>query len=256
MENKMKVVAIVQARMSSTRLPGKVLSELCGTTMLGVLLHRVGTTPGIDEVVVATTTNPADDVLVAWLEGEKIPCFRGDESDVLDRFWRCANEKNAEVIVRITADDPLKDPSVTGKAIAEFLSRPGIDYVSNTLKPTYPEGLDIEVFSLSALARAHEAAVLPSEREHVTPYIYKNPDKFSVFCFEMQPDLSDWRWTVDKPEDLLFVKKVFGYFDNDIDVGYERIIDLIREKPELAEINAGTIRNEGYIESIQKEQDK
>lgn len=252
----MKVVAIVQARMGSTRLPGKVLSELCGSTLLGVLLHRVGLTPGLDETVVATTTDPADDVLAGWLARERVPCFRGDESDVLDRFWRCANERHADVIVRVTADDPLKDPAVIGRAIEEFKSRPGIDYVSNTLKPTYPEGLDIEVFGISALARAHREARLTSEREHVTPYIYKNPDRFSVHCFEMQPDLSEWRWTVDKPEDLLFVRKVFEHFDNDMDVGYERVIRLIQERPELAAINSGTVRNEGYIMSIQKEQEK
>ena len=253
MEIKLKTIAIIQARMGSTRLPGKVLAELCGMPMLAVLIARVRCTKGIDEIVVATTINKDDDVLVEWLSNQKIATYRGSENDVLDRFWRCASKHAADVIIRITADDPLKDADVIGIALKEFQSIKSIDYVSNTIKPTFPEGLDIEIFSFAALERAAKEATLPSEREHVTPYIWKNPDRFSIRCFEMQPNLSGWRWTVDKPEDLLFIQTVLSHFNNDITVGYKTIIQLLLDNPKLININAGTIRNEGYLKTISKE---
>jgi spore coat polysaccharide biosynthesis protein SpsF len=249
----MKTIAIIQARMGSTRLPGKVLAELCGMPMLLVLLHRVRMTPGIDEVVIATTTSANDDVLVSWLIDNGVIFFRGSEEDVLNRYWECAKKHSADVIVRITADDPLKDSRVIARGLAEFNKSKTIDYVSNTIQPTYPEGLDVEIFSFKALNLAHEEANLPSEREHVTPYIWKHPDKFSIYCFKMQPDLSSWRWTVDKPEDLLFVKTVLSNFGNNIETSYEDIIKLIIDRPELAKINTGTIRNEGYLKSLSME---
>lgn len=253
MEAKLKTIAIVQARMGSSRYSGKVLAELCGKPMIGVLLHRLELTKGLDGVVVATTVDPTDDILVRWLESEGVPYFRGSVNDVLDRFWRCATEFAAEIIVRITADDPLKDPEVVGRAIDQIRSSNDLDYVSNTINPSYPEGLDVEVFTIEALCRANSEATLPSEREHVTPYIWKNPHKFSILNFEMSPNLSSWRWTVDKPEDLIFVRDVLRHFDDDIEISYKNVIDLIMEKPELAVINSGTVRNEGYLKSIDLE---
>jgi len=251
-----KTVAIVQARMGSSRLPGKVLANLCGQPMLAVLLHRLSLAIGLDEIVVATTNAQTDNVLVDWLISNNVAFFRGSESDVLERFWSCAKKYKAELVVRITADDPLKDPKIVTKAIDEFKSRINVDYVSNTIHPTYPEGLDVEVFSFSALDLAYRESRLISEREHVTPYIWKNPDKFGLYCFKMKPDLSHWRWTVDKPEDLIFIKKVLALLNNNIDVGYEEIIDLIQRNPELARINSNTVRNEGYLNTISKENKK
>lgn len=249
----MKIIALVQARMSSTRLPGKVLADLCGIPMLSVLLHRLRQTQGIDEIVVATTTDPSDDTLVDWLTSHGVLFFRGSENDVLDRFWQCAKAHKADIIVRVTADDPLKDSEIIGRALAEFNANEGIDYVSNTITPTFPEGLDIEVFSFKALDRAAREATLPSEREHVTPYIWKHPDRFSVHCFKMYPDLSSWRWTVDKPEDLLFIQTLLSHFENNIETSYKEIIQLLNEKPELKKINAGTVRNEGYWKTLSME---
>lgn len=249
----MKTVAIVQARMGSTRFPGKIIAELCGQPMIAVLLHRLHLVSGIDEIVVATTNDPQDNALVELLSKLGTPYFRGSEDDVLDRFWQCAKAYDADLVVRVTADDPLKDPVIIERALDEFHARTGVDYVSNTITPTYPEGLDIEVFSFAALDRAAKEANLPSEREHVTPYIWKNTDKFSVYCFGMQPDLSDWRWTVDKPEDLLFVRTLLSYFNDNIETSYKDVIKLLNEKPELRQINAGTVRNEGYLKSISME---
>jgi spore coat polysaccharide biosynthesis protein SpsF len=249
----MKTVAIIQARMGSTRFPGKVLSELCGLPMLSVLLHRVRKTDGIDEVVVATTTSYTDDILVEWLTKNNVSFFRGSEEDVLSRYWQCARAHNADLIIRITADDPLKDPKIIARGIAEFKGEKKLDYVSNTINPSYPEGLDVEIFSFSALDKAYKEASLPSEREHVTPYIWKHPEKFALHSFEMHRDLSNWRWTVDKPEDLLFLKTVLSYFGDDIDTSYEDIINLIDFNPKLAEINGGTVRNEGYLLALSRE---
>lgn len=249
----MNTVAIVQARMGSTRLPGKVLAELCGMPMLGFLLQRLRLAKELDEIIVATTTSDEDDLLVDWLKSNGVSYFRGSEYDVLDRFWRCARIHSADVVVRVTADDPLKDPEIIGRALAELHATEGIDYVSNTIKPTFPEGLDIEVFTFQALSRAHKEATLLSEREHVTPYIWKNPKQFVLRCFEMEPNLSSWRWTVDKPEDLVFIRTIMSHFRNEINTSYKDIIRLILNKPELTEINSGTIRNEGYLKTIAME---
>lgn len=251
----MKIVAIIQARMSSTRLPGKVLSEIAGTPMLARIIARVSATPDIDEIVLATTLAPEDNVLAEWMfsnyRNEK--CFRGNADDVLDRYYQCAKLHHADLIVRITADDPLKDASIIQKAINFFYADPSLDYCSNTIKPTYPEGLDIEVFKFSALEVAWKAARLQSEREHVTPFIWKNTSIFNLKNFEYERNLSTWRWTVDKPVDLIFMNKIHDRFVGDPLVKFEKIIDYLDKNPSLLEINDGTIRNEGYLKSINEE---
>jgi spore coat polysaccharide biosynthesis protein SpsF len=250
----MKVVAIIQARMGSTRLPGKVLADIHGRPMLRWLLDRIQSINEITEVVVATTEGIIDDELVHWLESEQVAYFRGSENDVLARFFCCAADRMADIIVRVTADDPLKDPSVVRQAISMVSGNPAVDYCSNSLNPTYPEGLDIEVFRYSALQRAHQEARLPSEREHVTPYIWKNPEKFQLRSFEFSRNLSHWRWTVDKPEDLIFMRSIFGKFRDKPLVPFTEIVEYIDKYPHISEINTdGTIRNEGYLKSISME---
>jgi spore coat polysaccharide biosynthesis protein SpsF (cytidylyltransferase family) len=251
----MKVVAIVQARMGSERLPGKVLADVAGQPLLQRVIERVSSVAAIDSVVVATTTESQDDSLVEWCRDQSIQVFRGSKDDVLDRFWRCADQHDADIIVRITADDPLKDPEVISKAIEMMMSTSEIDYVSNTLRPSYPEGLDVEVFRFSALNIAAKKATLLSDREHVTPFIWKNPDLFVLRDFYMQPDLNHWRWTVDKPKDLEFVRKIFEEFAANPLVGYREVISFLKENPKLLEINAGTRRNEGYLKSIAEDKD-
>ena len=250
----MKVVAIVQARMGSTRLPGKVLADIHGQPMLRWLLDRIQSIQEIDEILIATTKNNEDDVLERWVRVEHVACFRGSENDVLDRFFRCAEGRAADIIVRVTADDPLKDPGVIRQAVAMVRDNPEVDYCSNSLNPTYPEGLDIEVFRYGALMRAHQEAELSSEREHVTPYIWKNPKKFKLASLEFGRDLSHWRWTVDKPADLAFVRAVYGEFKDRPLVPFMDIVSFLEQNPHIAEINAAAaVRNEGYLTSLSKE---
>ena len=250
-----KTVAIIQARMGSSRLPGKVLADVHGRPMLQCLLDRVKAVPEIDEIVVATTTDPADDVLARWIvDVAGLACFRGSTNDVLDRYYHAAQGCGADVIVRLTGDDPLKDPKLIGQAIRTLLSRPDLDYVSTFIRPTYPEGLDVEVFRAEALERAHREAKLASEHEHVTPYIWKNPQMFKLHNIEQERDLSAWRWTVDKPADLEFVRAIYSHFPSNPLVSYEDLVALIDAHPELAAINSGTLRQEGYLKSLAGDQ--
>jgi len=249
-----RIVAIVQARMGSTRAPNKVLADIAGQPMLAHVLQRTARAK-VDAVVVATTDKPEDDVLERWVrESGLAGCFRGSEDDVLDRFHRAAMQEQADVIVRVTADDPLKDPQIINRALSLLASDDSFDYVSNTMRPTFPEGLDIEVFTFAALDRAHKQAKLASEREHVTPYIWKHTELFKVLNFELGEDLSTWRWTVDKPADIEFMRAVFSAFPGGNAMPFQDVIDYLRRHPEVAAINTGTARNEGYLKSLDKEQ--
>jgi spore coat polysaccharide biosynthesis protein SpsF len=253
MENSMNTLAIIQARMASVRLPGKVLAEINGQPLIGRLIHRVSAAQSVDHIVVATTIDPSDDVLVNWCAAHKVDFFRGSVDDVLDRFWQCAQQNPAEFIVRVTADDPLKDPKIITQALSLCASDPSVDYASNTLQPTYPEGLDIEVIRFRALERAVHEASLPSEREHVMPYVWKNPDRFVLRGFGMQPNLSHWRLTVDKPADLEVVRRIYNHFADQPLIDYQSVIDWLTINPELLAINSGTIRHEGYHKSLSEE---
>jgi spore coat polysaccharide biosynthesis protein SpsF len=249
----MKTVAIIQARMGATRLPGKVLAEVAGRCLIERVLERTRATPGLDAVMVATTTDRADDALVEFLTRNGCGVYRGSMDDVLDRYYRCARSCDAEIIVRVTADDPLKDPQIIAHALGLLIADARLEYCSNTLEPTFPEGLDIEVFRFSALERAWREARLASEREHVTPYIWKHPDLFKVLNFRHERDLSAWRWTVDKPGDLQFMTAVFSHFAGQPLVRYQDVIAWLDANPQVREINMGTQRNEGYLKSLQSE---
>lgn len=249
----MTVVAIIQARMGSTRFPGKVLAEINNQALLEILIARVKRSKLIDKIVVATTSEVDDDVLCDWLSMKGIEYFRGSERDVLDRFWHCAKLFKADLVVRITADDPLKDPDIIDEIVGLLQSSDSIDYVSNTLKPSYPEGLDVEAFRFRALAKANAEALLDSEREHVTPFIWKNSKKFNLHNVEMSPDLSAWRWTVDKPEDLDFIKSLLHLAGDDIFLDFRALIEIVKRNLFLIDINSNTARNEGYISSVSAE---
>jgi spore coat polysaccharide biosynthesis protein SpsF len=250
----MKTVGIIQARMGSNRLPGKVLADVHGRPMLKWLLDRLYSVKLIDEIIVATTLSPEDDGLADWLCENNVEYFRGSEDDVLERFYECAKKYEANLVVRITADDPLKDPGIIAQAITIVLENPEVDYCSNSINPTYPEGLDIEVFRFSALEKSFQEAQLSSEREHVTPYIWKNPDLFKVTSFEFDRNLSYWRWTVDKPDDLQFVRAVYQEFINQPLVPFSEIISFLEKHPKIIEINiASAVRNEGYLKSLSLE---
>ena len=222
--------------------------------MLQCLLDRAKAVPEINDIVVATTTLREDDPLADWVTSvARVSCFRGSAEDVLSRYFHAAQGHNADLLVRLTADDPLKDPGIMSAVVNVMRSHPTVDYCSTSLRPTFPEGLDVEAFRPQALERAHLEATKPSEREHVTPYIWKNPHLFTLYSFEQERDLSTWRWTVDKPEDLEFVRAIYHHFPNRPLVSYPEIVQLLESHPEIALINAGTSRGEGYIKSLAAE---
>ena len=234
----MHIVAIVQARMGSTRLPGKVLRDLAGEPMLIRVVNRLRRSQLLSNIVVATTTADRDTIIADLCAGHSVDCFRGSEEDVLDRYYQTARIHNAENVVRITSDCPLIDPQLVDEMVAGFLkSEPVPDYMSNTVGTrTYPRGLDVEIMTCSALERAWKEAVEPSEREHVTPYIYRHTHLFDVRSYSNQRDYSEWRWTVDEPDDLTLIKKIYAHFTHD-DFSWTEVIQLLEEHPEWIEIN-------------------
>ena len=232
----MKVVAILQARMGSTRLPGKVLLDLAGRTMLARVVRRVRRAPGIDEVVVATSVASGDDPIVEECRRLDAACFRGSEPDVLDRYYRAAAALQADVAVRITADCPLIDPGESGRVVRAFLERKP-DYASNILCRTYPRGLDTEVMTAATLARAWREATEPYQRTHVTPYVYQHPERFRLLAVTGEEDLSVHRWTVDAPDDLELVRAVYLRMDGEDAFSWHDVLRLVREEPWLGELN-------------------
>ena len=245
----MNVVALIQARMGSSRFPGKVLEDLGGEPMLWRVVSRVRKASRVNQVMVATTDQEIDDLVARFCEERNINCFRGNEQDVLDRFYQAARAYQADVVVRITADCPLIDSSVIDKILARF-ELGDCDYVSNVFRYTYPDGLDTEVFSFAALERAWHEARKPSEREHVTPYL--RTDRFRTANVESEVPVSpaQYRWTVDHPADLDFVRKVYRAFSGNGDFGFKEVFELLKERPDLATIQVETISNEGYFKSL------
>lgn len=241
----MRVVAIVQARMSSTRLPGKVLLDIAGAPMLDRVLARVRRARRVHQIVVATTREAVDDVLAAHCGRRSIPVVRGSKDDVLDRYREAAEQFPGDAIVRITSDCPLLSPEVVDRVVARFVeAAPGFDYVSNSLEPrTFPRGLDVEVIAPAALERASREDHNPGWREHVTPYLYRNPDRFRIGRVDADEDHSQLRWTVDTPADLRFARSVYAAFPND---GFEwtDVLALLASRPELVEINRGVPQKE------------
>ena len=235
----MKVVAIIQARMGSTRLPGKVLLELVGEPMLVRVVNRTRRATRLDEIVIATTTEARDEAIVGLCTSHGWAYFRGSEGDVLDRYYQAAEEYGADIVVRITSDCPLIEPEIIDLVVREFLEEEELDYVSNTLPPrTFPRGLDVEVMSFETLERAWREDNDPAWREHVTPYIYRHPDKFRLKAISNDRDLSYMRWTVDTWEDLEFVCQIYNYFGHDR-FSWHEVLTLLEEHPEWLDINKG-----------------
>lgn len=206
----MKTLIIVQARMTSTRLPGKVLLPLAGEPMLTRLIERLRRVRRADGIVVATTTNTSDDPIAALCALLGVPCHRGSEHDVLSRYADAARLYGADVVVRITSDCPLIDPALIDQTIAAY-DEGGSDYVSNMLPPTWPYGMAVEVFSAAALAQAHAEATQAAEREHVTPFLYWHQERYRLRNVASPVDLSHHRWTVDTPEDYALVSRLFEH---------------------------------------------
>ncbi len=232
-----RVLAIIQARMGSTRLPGKVLLDLAGKPMLERIVSRCRQASTLDEVLVATTTQPADDRIADLCAAHNWPGFRGSEDDVLDRYYRAALQQQAEIVVRITGDCPLIDPEVIDLTVKKFLEHGALDYASNSLdRITFPRGLDVEVMSFNALTRAWHEDHNPAWREHVTPYIYRHPEKFRLLSVTNEVDYSHLRWTVDTPADLALVRKIYEHFGGD-DFSWRQVLALLAQHPQWLEIN-------------------
>ena len=235
----MKIVAIIQARMGSTRLPGKVMKEILGKPVILWDMDRVSYSKLIDEIVVAIPYRKENDVIVDTIKeyNDKIIITRGSEDDVLDRYYQAAVKTNADVVVRVTSDCPLIDPIVIDNVIEHFLDN-NCDYCSNSLTRTYPRGLDTEVFSFKALEKAWNKAKKDYEREHVTPYIIENPDKFKLFNVANDIDLSHLRWTLDTKEDIEFINAVYKriYPKKQLFL-MDDVLELMDKEPELIDIN-------------------
>lgn len=242
-----RIAAIIQARMNSSRLPGKVLRDIAGQPMLARVAARAARASTLDEVWVATTTDVSDDPLEPVCEELEIPLFRGAQFDVLDRFYQAARLAEADVVVRLTADCPLIDPGEIDRVVTAFLES-GADFAANRLPPpfsrTTPIGLDTEVCSYAALDRAWREASEPFEREHVMPYLYDQPGRFHVLLADLEADYSGYRWTVDTPQDLELIQRIYAHFPSRDDFGWREVLALVQAHPELAEINQGVAHKE------------
>ncbi len=234
----MQTVVIVQARMGSTRLPGKVMKAVQGRPLLGYLFDRLKLSQRIDQIVLATSTLSIDDVLEEYAEYEGVSCFRGSEHDVLSRYYHAAKKSKADLIVRITADCPLMDPALLDHALSLYDST--VDYFSNTLERSYPRGLDIEIFPFRSLEKAYQNAKSLSDREHVTPYLYRNPNLFVSQQFKSDLEgIQRHRWTVDEEEDFLLIRKVLeALYPLSPQFTMQEVLELFSRYPEWVEINA------------------
>lgn len=234
----MTILCVLQARMSSTRLPGKVLMPILGKPMIGHQIERIRRSRCIDRLVVATSDQPSDDPLAAYCAQIGTSCFRGSLGDVLDRYYQAARAHQPEHVMRLTGDCPLTDPQLLDRIVEQHL-REGNDYTSNVHERTYPDGLDAELFTYALLEQAWRQATTPFEREHVTPYMYRTGPAFKRGAVCDRVDRSALRWTVDYPEDFEFVRRVFeALYPSRPDFGMAEVCELLAQRPELSMINA------------------
>lgn len=232
----MKVVAIVQARMGSTRLPGKVLKEVLSRPLLSYQVERMKKATLIDELVIATTPFN-NEPIIELCEREDVAYFVGSEKDVLERYYQAAKQFEADIVVRMTSDCPLIDPNIIDQVINMYLKN-DFDYVSNTQLRTFPRGMDTEVFSFDALERAYHEAKIEYEHEHVTPYLYLNKDKFKIGQYTQENDTNNIRLTVDTPEDFELIRRIFeALYANNPHFSLEDILMLLQQYPEWLDIN-------------------
>lgn len=247
------ILAVLQARVSSTRLPGKVLKPILGQPMIMRQIERVMRSRLIDRLVVATSKERTDDALEQACAMHDVNCFRGSLDDVLERFYQASATYNPEYVVRLTGDCPLADPEIIDLVITHCREG-GYDYVSSALEPTFPDGLDAEVFRFTALMTAWREASLPSQREHVTPFIYQNPERFRIGSIKGSEDLSHLRWTVDEPADFDLITRIYEtLYPVNSDFTTSDILGLLQQQPALSSLNTRFERNEGYKKSLEKD---
>lgn len=248
-----KTSCIVQARMTSTRLPGKVMMLVDDETpILGYVIKQLKYSKLCNQIIIATTTQNEDEKIIDFAKKNTIPYFRGSAEDCLDRYYQCAKTFSASIIVRITSDNPLIDPTLIDETVALFETG-NYDYITNCKPRTFPQGTEVEVFSFNALEKAWNEAKKSSEREHVTPYFYKNPDKFRIFNITNKEDMSNLRWTVDRKDDLEFVRTIVSKIKKS-PILMTDILKLLREEPHLKNINKNFIMDEGYLASLKNDE--
>ena len=248
-------LAIIQARYSSTRLPGKVGMDIAGKPMLGWVIERTLLAHEIDQVLVASTTNPEDQKVAEIAAHFGALFYAGSEPDVLDRYYQSAKQTNADIIVRVTGDCPLIDPAEID-ATVELLVEEKADYASNRLHPTFPDGLDVDVVTFEALQKVWNQATKSSDREHVITYVWNHPSEFKLASRENPVDFSSHRWTVDHPADMEFMRTLFAQLGGSaIDATWMQVASVIDSFDELQSRPASTEREEGYMKSVIDESD-
>lgn len=243
----MKVNAIIQARCGSTRFPRKVFAEIEGKPLLWHVVNRLRASETLDDIIVATTVHPEDDVIENWCGENGVPVFRGSAEDVLNRYFEASRAFPSDVIVRITADDPFKEPAVIDRVVRKLVNE-NYDLVTNNFPPSFPEGLDCEAFTADVLRTMEENAKDSFEREHVTQYVYRRPEAFRIGNVSCDRHLSDYRWTIDSREDYEMVKAVYAARAEDKEkfLRMDEILEILEKHPEIAKINAGVKRSAMY----------
>ena len=253
----MKTVAIIQARMGSSRLPGKMLMTLAGVPVIRQVYDRTCDIPGLDAVWIATTVASSDDRLAAYCEDNEIPVFRGSEHDVLDRYYQIAVRIDAGIVMRITGDCPMLDPVESAKVLELFLQTPECDYASNVIVPFLPDGLDTEVVRMETLERVWKQVRDPVAREHVTWYVHQNPSLFCLAGLARDSDLSDHRWTLDNPEDYELLSRLAEEVRNRGQYGYLcEILQILKDNPSWLTLNHDIRRNEGLLQSREQNMER
>ena len=247
-----KVTCIIQARTRSERLPNKVLKEIENLPMICHIINRVKKAKNIDQIILATSNTETDKILLDIAKKFKIIGFAGDEKDVLDRFYNAAITYAANPIVRITGDCPLVDPILLDKMV-EFYQANDYDYMSNTIERTFPDGLDIEIFSSEVLKISNKEAKWLSEREHVTPYILKNQNDFRIYNYKNKQNLSNLRWCVDEEDDLIMIRKIYQEMRPNQFFSTDDALKIILKRPDISKINSGIMTNEGYEKSLKND---
>ena len=250
----MTIGCIIQARMGSTRLPGKVLMEVIeGKPVLYYVINQLKYCKSFEKLIVATTTLPEDDKIVQFCMDNDVNYFRGDFKNVLERHYRCAEKFSLSTVIRMPSDKPLLDPEVVDKVVEAFNSN-SYDYVTNFLPSTYPSGTEVEVLSFNALKITYEKAILPSEKEHVTNYIYDHKDDFRIFNVVNSENLSNFRWAVDRIEDLRLVREIVSNIHKS-PILIKDILELFKNEPNLVEINKQVDGNEGNTKSEKEDEE-
>jgi len=248
-----KTGVIIQARLDSSRLPGKVMKKIMGRPILSYIIDRLKESKLINKIIVASTDKKIDKPIIALAKRYKVSYFAGDEKDVLERYYQAAKKFKIDPIVRVTGDCPVIDPKVIDRLISYYFVKK-YDYV--TLPKNYPEGIDVEVFSFKVLENAFREAKKPSEREHVTPYIWNNPKIFKLgrIKSDFKEDFSYLHWSVDEKRDLKFIRRIYKKLYRKGKIFYmQDILDLLKKQPYLKKINAGLTGYEGYQKSLRED---